>query len=195
MSIRFSHVSKTFKNNTVLSHVTLSLKEGNCYTLVGESGSGKTTLLRLIAGLDRPEEGIVDMDGKSISYAFQEPRLFPELTVRENVLAITPKRSVDEILAILNLTEAADKYPHELSGGMKKRAGVARALAAEADVYLLDEPTGGQDEMHVGMIAEAIRKYTAGATVIVATHDYKLRVLLPSNMITVRAQNCMLTQE
>lgn len=194
MSIRLTDVSKTFKNITVLSHVTLSLDAGRCYALVGESGAGKTTLLRLLAGLESPDGGTVEMAEKTVSYAFQEPRLFPELTVRENVLAIAPEKSADEILESLHLTEAAGKYPHELSGGMKKRAGVARALAADADVYLLDEPTGGQDEMHVAMVAAAIRKYTADATVIVATHDDKLRALLPAAVLTVRAGNCTLTE-
>ena len=195
MSISLENVSKAFQDNAVLSNVTLSLEDGAFYLLVGESGSGKTTLLRLLAGLESPEEGAVEMDGKSVSYAFQEPRLFPELTVRENVLAIAPQRSVSEILECLHLTEAADKLPHELSGGMKKRAGVARALAADADVYLLDEPTGGQDVMHVVRIADAIRHYTAGATVIVATHDDKLRALLPAETLTVHNGSCTVSKE
>lgn len=195
MSIQLVDVSKSFKERTVLSHVSLTLENDACYALVGESGAGKTTLLRLLAGLDHPDSGKVVMNGKTVSYAFQEPRLFPGLTVRENVHAIAPERSADELLSALNLAESADKYPHELSGGMKKRAGVARALAAKTHVYLLDEPTGGQDEMNVRLIAEAIRKYTAGATVIVATHDDKLRVLLPSSVLSVRGGECLITHE
>ncbi len=192
MSITLTDVSKAFKGSEVLSGITLTLEDGKCYVLVGESGSGKTTLLRMLAGLEHPDRGVVSLDSKSVSYAFQEPRLFPGLTVRENVLAIAPDRPVDEVLASLHLTEAADKYPHELSGGMKKRAGVARALAAAADVYLLDEPTGGQDEMHIEMVAEAIRRYTADAVVIVATHDDKLRSLLFASVLRVHNGTCTL---
>ena len=195
MSVHLTDVTKSFQGIPILSHITLTLDDEQRYTLVGESGSGKTTLLRLLAGLEHPETGMVSLDVRSVSYAFQEPRLFPELTVRENILAVIPDRPVDEVLSGLNLTDAANKYPHELSGGMKKRASVARALSVKADLYLLDEPTGGQDEMHIEMVAEAIRRYTDGAIAVIATHDARLRALLDADELTVRDGNCNVTSK
>jgi len=121
--------------------------------------------------------------------------LFPHLTVLENILAISPARQPEEILSLLDLTEAADKYPHQLSGGMKKRAGVARALAAKADIYLLDEPTAGQDAAHGAAVAEAIRRYTAGALTVIATHDESLLRSISGSTLHVENQNCSAVHE
>ena len=174
MSIRFEHVYKSFGENNVLRDISFEADKSTLYLLTGSSGSGKTTLLRLISGLETPDSGKIHRNKETFSYAFQETRLFPQLSVLENILAIKPRVPAEEILQMLDLTEAAEKYPHELSGGMKKRAGLARALAAAADVYLLDEPTAGQDADHARLVADAIKKYTAGATAIVSTHDTNL---------------------
>ncbi len=192
MSLTFHDVSKSFAETAVLSHVSLTLSEEQTYFLSGASGAGKTTLLRLIAGLEKPSSGRIEIPSRRISFAFQEPRLFPQLTVRENILAITPRVSAEEILAVLDLTEAEGKYPHELSGGMKKRAGLARALAADADIFLLDEPTAGQDADHAAMVARAILKYTSDATVFIATHDTALMQAVKAQTITIKETGILL---
>lgn len=184
MSVRFDKVSKSFANNAVLSDVDLLLEDNRIYILSGASGSGKTTLFRLIASLDTPDKGTVTTEG-TVSYAFQETRLFPQLTVRENIALLDPAASPDKILIELNLSDAAKKYPHELSGGMKKRAELARALSVRASAYLLDEPTAGLDTAHAAMVADAIRAYTSGATVIVATHDQTFANALSTSQITI----------
>ncbi len=186
MSIVFENVTKTFKGADVLCDVSFSLNSPGIYILRGASGSGKTTLLRLIAALDTPSSGAVIRKTDAVSYAFQEARLFSQLSVRANVLAVRPHHPVEEILTALHLTEAADKMPHELSGGMKKRADLARALSVKADIYLLDEPTTGQDAANAKRIAAAILKYTLGAVVVVSTHDESLGEALHSKKITVQ---------
>jgi len=195
MSLELKNVSKMYNGSIILRDVSLQMRTGETYFLIGASGSGKTTLLRLIAELETPSGGQIETDGACISYAFQEHRLFPHLTVLENILAISPARQPEEILSLLDLTEAADKYPHQLSGGMKKRAGVARALAAKADIYLLDEPTAGQDAAHGAAVAEAIRRYTAGALTVIATHDESLLRSISGSTLHVENQNCSAVHE
>ncbi len=190
MQIELKNISKLYNDIPILQNVSLHLCMGERYSLVGDSGSGKTTLLRLIAGLERPTAGQIETDGARISYAFQEHRLFPQLTVRENILAVSPAIGPDEILSMLDLSDAAEKYPYQLSGGMQKRAGLARALAVQADIYLLDEPTGGQDAAHAEMAAKAIRQYTDGALVVVATHDEALLRSIDGKILRVENQTC-----
>ncbi len=192
MQVVLTDVTKSFNETKILRNVSLHLHKGEMYSLIGASGAGKTTLLRLIAGLEEPTLGVIDTDGARISYAFQEPRLFPQLTVRDNILAISPMCPLEEILRELDLTDAGDKYPHELSGGMRKRVAVARAISAEADVYLLDEPTGGQDAGHAAMVANAILCYTAGALTVVATHDETLLRTLGKKTIKITNNKCVL---
>ncbi len=169
-------VFKAFGEKNIFTGVSLELSSESRYALVGPSGSGKTTLLRLIAKLDQPDNGqIVPVPGNPIiSYSFQEPRLFPSLTVKDNIELIDPERDPEDLLLKLGLSEEADSLPVTLSGGMQKRAALARALSKEADIYLLDEPTGGQDREHANDIAYAITYYTQGSLCIVATHDSEL---------------------
>ena len=195
MPIELLNVSKHYGGSIILRDISVQMRTGETYFLIGASGSGKTTILRLIAGLETPTSGQIETNGARISYAFQEPRLFPHLTVLENILAISPARHPEEILSLLDLTEASAKYPHQLSGGMKKRAGVARALAAKADVYLLDEPTAGQDAAHGAAAAEAIRRYTAGALTVIATHDESLLRSISGLTLHVENQNCSAVHE
>ena len=155
----------------MLRDVTFRLQEKQTYIIQGASGSGKTTLLRLIAALEKADSGTVSVGGP-VSYAFQETRLFPHLTIRENIAAIVPRLEPDKILRELNISDSMDKYPHELSGGMRKRAELARAVAAEAEIYLLDEPTAGLDAMHAEMVADTILKHTADKIVLISTHDH-----------------------
>jgi len=193
MNCRFMNVSKSFDKTSIFNNVSFQLHAGIPYALCGASGSGKTTLLRLICGLEKPDSGKIEFSSKPcFSYAFQEPRLIEQISVRRNIELVEPNRSVDDLIGLLNLADAAYKYPFELSGGMKKRASLARALAAEADIYLIDEPTAGQDSEHASMVLSAIRKFTANALCVVASHDELFikeyaakRVLAANGSITV----------
>ena len=175
MNICIRHLRKSFEGRVVLNNVALELTGSASYALSGPSGAGKTTFLRLLCGLERPDSGSISYSVSPVcSYAFQEARLFPHLTVRENLTVIGAERDPDELLQALDLADASGLYPDELSGGMKTRAGVARALVKEANLYLFDEPTGGQDAVHAAAVMKTIRRYTAGALRITVSHDISL---------------------
>ena len=187
MNVILRDVSKRYGDKCVLDNVCLTFTSGKRYAVVGASGIGKTTLLRLIAGLEMPDDGeVLIQDDAVVSYAFQEPRLFPGLSVMENVRAVDPERDGQAILEALNLLAEADHYPASLSGGMKKRAGLARALSKKADIYLIDEPTAGQDALRGADIAAAIRTYTKDSVCIVSTHDAELIAAIADVMIVFR---------
>lgn len=194
MICQFINVRKSFGKTSVLEDVSLQLETGVPYALCGISGSGKTTILRLICGLEKPDSGeILIPAGSRFSYAFQEPRLFDQITVRKNIELVEPNCSVDMLLDQLDLKKAADKFPLELSGGMKKRVSLARALAAEAEIYLIDEPTAGQDTDHSAEILQAIKRYTSHAICIAASHDETFirdfaarRIILADGKLSVR---------
>ena len=138
-----------------LRDVTMSVRRGEFVCLVGASGCGKSTLLNLLAGLDRPQAGTMEVNGR-VSLLFQESALFPWLTARENVelpMRLAGVRSREryergeELLSTVRLDGFADRRPHELSGGMRQRVALARALAQGADILLMDEPFGALDAM------------------------------------------------
>ena len=187
MSVILRDISKRYGDKRVLENLCLTFTSGKRYAVVGTSGIGKTTLLRLIAGLEKQDDGSVEMQNDPvISYAFQEPRLFPGLTVMENIRAIDPERDGSQLLEMLDLLHESEHYPASLSGGMKKRAGLARALAKQADIYLIDEPTAGQDALRGADIAAAIRTYTKDSVCIVSTHDAELIAAIADVMIVFR---------
>lgn len=184
MCVKLIDVTKRFGEKTVLAGLNLALQMGQCYAVAGASGIGKTTLLRVISGLETQDSGSVILPKDAvISYAFQEPRLFDELTVAANMSVVHPDRNIMQILQELDLSQDADKFPDELSGGMKKRAGLARALAKQADIYLIDEPTGGQDAQRCLTIAETVSRYTKGSLCLVSTHDASLVSMIADHLI------------
>jgi NitT/TauT family transport system ATP-binding protein len=155
-------VTKTYDSGVVaLGPVDLDVREGEFVSLLGPSGCGKSTALRLIAGLSAPTSGMVRVSnrgtpGHSIGFVFQEPTLMPWTSVRENVrlplkLAHAPREMADarvcEALAQVGLAEFAEAYPRELSGGMKMRVSLARALVTDPDILLMDEPFAALDEI------------------------------------------------
>ena len=152
--IRFDNVFKNFDGKQVLAGVSFEVAAGEILAIVGPSGTGKSVTLKHIVGLLTPDSGTVAVqDGARIGYLFQGGALLAWLTVRENValpLKETTKlkedeiaRLTDEALKAVGLEDAADRYPAEISGGMVKRAGLARAIVRHADAVLYDEPTSG----------------------------------------------------
>ena len=137
----------TLGGKTVLDRFSLSLPDEGLTYLMGPSGRGKTTLLRVMAGLLQPDSGRVEMPGRAVML-FQEDRLFPRLTALKQVEAVLPREregEAGELLELVELSGEADKKPEELSGGMARRLALARALAVEGEVLLLDEPFSGVD--------------------------------------------------
>ena len=182
--IRFENVHKSFDGVKVLDGVTFSVAEGEVLAIVGPSGTGKSVTLKHIVGLLSPDEGAVAVkDGAHIGYLFQGGALLAWLTVRENValpLRETAKLSGEEIercvnaaLSAVGMEDSADRYPAEISGGMVKRAGLARAIVRKADAVLYDEPTSGLDPVTARTIHRLIRTLNVerGITSVVVTHD------------------------
>ncbi len=175
----------------VLDEINLTLHEDEYISVIGHSGCGKSTLLKMVAGLEKPTSGSIRLDGKEIRkpgadrmMVFQHYSLLPWLTVQENVrLAVDEvlktasplekKQIVSEHLAMVNLTQAANKYPDEISGGMKQRVGIARALAIRPKVLLMDEPFGALDALTRGKLQRQVLDIWENnpQTVMMITHD------------------------
>ena len=158
--MKAEHLTLRYQDQTVLSDLTMALPDEGITLLAGPSGVGKTTLLRVFAGLLSPDEGTVSVPGRPVML-FQEDRLFPRCTVRKQVEAVLPGERREEALRwleLVELSEAADKLPGELSGGMARRAALARALAVEGEVWLLDEPFAGVDPQRAERILKRLKE-------------------------------------
>ena len=169
--IRLEHVYKGFSGKSVLEDIPLALPEKGFCAITGRSGRGKTTLLYLIAGLYRPDRGSIQRSGERISMVFQEDRLLPWETAAQNAAIASTPEIAAELLSELGLGAELDKYPKELSGGMQRRVSIARALAAKADVYIMDEPFKGLDRETHSAVFGVIRRRTEDALLIMVTHD------------------------
>ncbi|MBK3332787.1 ABC transporter ATP-binding protein [Persephonella atlantica] len=192
------NLTKKFGDRTVLKNISFDVKEGEIFVLMGGSGSGKSTTIKHIIGLLKPTEGQIIIDGtditqltdkeliefrKKMGYLFQEGALFDSLKVWENVgfyfLENTdmPKKEIyrlaQEKLALVGLKGIEELYPSELSGGMRKRVSLARAISTNPEIVLYDEPTSGLDPVTSAMIDNLIvnLRDTIGVTSIVVTHD------------------------
>lgn len=196
--IEFRDVTKRFNGHTVLDRINLQIYEGHITTIIGKSGTGKSVLIKHIIGLLSPDEGTILFKGKSLkemkkneldsfrsqfSFMFQNNALFDSMTVFDNValpLRQTTHLSKKEIeskvmkrIEQTELTEAALKYPSELSGGMKKRVALARALVTDPKIVLFDEPTTGQDPIRKNIILSMIAQYRRkfGFTAVIISHN------------------------
>jgi NitT/TauT family transport system ATP-binding protein len=177
--LKITDMTFAFDKKTIFHNFSLEVKKGEILALMAPSGYGKTTLLGLVAGTLKPQKGEIENTFEKVAYVFQEPRLFPWLTVKENLLAVMEKadedskKTVAECLTLVGLADAADKYPDELSGGMKSRASLARALAYGGDLFLLDEPFAALDEDLRRDLSLKIKDYlrARGASAILVTHN------------------------
>ena len=195
--IEFSDITKRFDTGTVaLAGIDLSIRPGEFVAVVGPSGCGKSTLLRMAARLEQPTSGSVRLGTSSVGFIFQEPTLLPWRSVRANVelcaelskaaRAETKKRAAESISAV-GLEAFADQLPKSLSGGMKMRVSMARALTLSPEVLLLDEPFGALDEMtRLEMQVELQRLYTErDFTAMFVTHSVSEAVYLASRVVVM----------
>ena len=177
------------KNNLVLRQLRMELKKGELLAIMGPSGCGKSTLLRLIGGFLSPSSGTLQINAKKISYAFQEPRLFPWLSVEENLQAVLTKNAnasdIQDALRFVELEYAAELYPDELSGGMQSRVSLARALLYGGDLFLLDEPFSALDQELAKTLAIGLREKLKemGASAILVTHQAEVAELFADQIL------------
>jgi iron(III) transport system ATP-binding protein len=211
--LRLVGVTKRHGARAVVDGVSLDLAPGEALVILGPSGSGKTTLLRLVAGLEVPDHGEVWLDGRQVARAgrslvpprdrrigflFQDLALWPHLTVRDQLTFVMGsvgvskrewKERVERALELARIPMLAGRYPHQLSGGEQQRAALARALAAEPRVLLLDEPFSSLDpELRRSLRAElAALRRTLALTTIAVTHDRDDAGALADRIVTLRA--------
>ena len=201
-AVTLTGVSKTYGRGgaavRALDRVTLTAAPGEFSCLIGASGCGKSTLLSLVAGLDKPTAGQINVGGK-VALMFQEPGLFPWLTAAGNVelarrargagRAERKARAVD-LLEAVHLGGFGKKRPHELSGGMRQRVALARALAQDADVLLMDEPFGALDAMTRDLLHDELDRVRAGRdlTVLFVTHNVREAVRLGDRVVLLSSR-------
>ena len=199
-AVRLAGLTKRFgAGPVVLDDVSLEVAEGEFLCLLGASGCGKSTLLNLVAGLDQPTSGTVEVPGRRPALMFQEPALFPWLTAAQNVelalrLAGVGRREravrARELLAVVRLEGAGDKRVHELSGGMRQRVALARSLAQEATVLLMDEPFAALDAITRDVLHEELTRVRAERqlTVVFVTHNVREAVRLGDRVVLLSSR-------
>jgi NitT/TauT family transport system ATP-binding protein len=202
-AIRLTEVSKAYRTGRsellALDKVSLGVQDGEFVCIIGASGCGKSTLLNLVAGLDQPTGGQIDTGGRRVGLMFQEPALFPWLTAGRNVELALRARGVRRaerrektaaLLETVRLGGFGDKRPHELSGGMRQRVAMARALAQDADVLLMDEPFGALDAMTRDLLHDELERICAERTITVlfVTHNVREAARLGDRIIVLSSR-------
>ncbi len=215
--IKFEHVSKVFETRSqtivAVKDYSMEIQKGEFVSILGPSGCGKSTLIRMLDGIIPTTEGKIFIDGEQVNgkkkiankflrkmgFIFQQPNLLPWYTVRENVAlplrvfklsGAEWEKKVDDLLAMVGLSEYANAYPYEISGGMLQRAGVIRAMVHDPEILLMDEPFGALDELtreQLNMELLEIWKST-GKTIIFITHNIEEAVLLSSRVYVMGTQ-------
>jgi NitT/TauT family transport system ATP-binding protein len=202
-AVRLTGVSKVYKTGRTgllaLDRVSLAVADGEFVCIIGASGCGKSTLLNLVAGLDQPTAGRVEVGGRKVGLMFQEPALFPWLTAARNVELALQARGVprsarraqtEELLEAVRLGGFGGKRPHELSGGMRQRVAMARALAQDADVLLMDEPFGALDAMTRDLLHDELERICEERTltVLFVTHNVREAARLGDRVILLSSR-------
>lgn len=207
MSILIENLTKTFRNNLIIDHINLEIKTGQLVALLGPSGSGKSTLLKLIAGLELQDSGRIWLSGKDsnflniqerqIGFVFQNYALFNNLNVFQNIIyglklkKINNKRikyRSNELLKLIKLQNLSNRYPIQLSGGQKQRVALARSLAIEPKVLLLDEPFGALDIQVRKSLRNWLKKLQqeVSVTTLLVTHDQQEAMELANEIVILK---------
>ncbi len=213
--LKIRGLKKFFGNNLVLKGVNLEINKGEIVVVVGPSGGGKTTLLRTITGLEKCDDGTIEIDGytfckdgrycdkksssiirKNVGLVFQNFNLFPHKSVLENIIE-APTRALgekkenainkaNEILSFLGLSDKANNYPCELSGGQKQRVAIGRALALNPKLMCFDEPTSALDPSLTLDVAKLIKSLsTTGMSMLIITHDMEFAKLVSDKIVSM----------
>jgi iron(III) transport system ATP-binding protein len=210
MYLKLTDLTFQYDNNQLIDAFSCSIEKGSITAILGSSGSGKSTLLRLISGLEKAIEGTMTLDQqvifnqhlfmeahlRQVGLVFQDYALFPHLTIRKNIEygvrksnAHRKKEIVERLLRMVELTEDADKYPSQCSGGMQQRVAIARALANEPKLLLLDEPFSNLDQQLKERMRVLMKQWfkEQGITVIIVTHDHLDAAMLADQIIELGA--------
>lgn len=210
MYLTLNDLTFQYDNQQLIESFSCSIEKGSITAIIGSSGSGKSTLLRLISGLEKPIEGSMILDNKvifdqhqfteahlrQVGLVFQDYALFPHLSVRKNIeygvrnsSKETKKAVVDRLLRLVELSEDADKYPSQCSGGMQQRVAIARALANQPKLLLLDEPFSNLDQQLKERMRVLMKQWfkEQGVTVIIVTHDHQDAAMLADQIIELGA--------
>ena len=209
--VELRNVTKRFGSNTVIDNINLTIPQGQMVTLLGPSGCGKTTILRLVAGLEKPSEGQIFIDGEDVTHrsiqqrdicmVFQSYALFPHMSLGENVgyglkmLGVPRaelKARVKEALAMVDLEGFEDRFVDQISGGQQQRVLLARALCAANDLLILDEPVTGLDPASMQDLYKTLRYLNEreGMAIIMVTHDIENALREAKHILCVDRAGC-----
>ena len=194
--IKLNNISFSYSEKQVLQDLCYIFPDKGIFAIMGESGEGKTTLLRLLGGLEKPTAGNIESTHKKSAIAFQEPRLLPWLNCESNLNFVLPKENhatdlTAGLLRDFELEAYAKAMPSALSGGMKQRLSLARALAAKADLLLLDEPFSALDAALKERIAPIVKGANPNGLTVIVTHDKRDAELLGAEILLLN--NSMLS--
>src|SRR5882757_9521308 len=206
LAVEFEGIVKRFGETLALDAISFSVEKGETISLLGPSGCGKSTLLRLIAGFERPDSGVIKIDGESmaglkpyernVGLLFQHYALFPHMTVKQNISyglvqrkypAAAVSGRVEEMLSLVQLVGFENRRPHQLSGGQQQRVALARALATSPSLLLLDEPLSALDAKLRHELRHEIKalQRTLGVTTIMVTHDQEEALTMADRIVVM----------
>lgn len=188
--IEIRDLIKKFNDHYVFNNLNLDIESDKITVILGKSGCGKTTLLRLISNLEKYDSGSINTNNLKFSYVFQEPRLFPWLTVFKNIQAITnlPSDEIYRMIRMVDLEKFSNSYPDELSGGMKSRVSLARAFAYKPNFLLMDEPFSSLDDFtRVKMQEELLKLYNKeNVGILFVTHNIDEALTIADKIIVLK---------
>lgn len=185
MKIQINNLCKKYGDKIVFENYTNTFDFDGILLIKGVSGLGKTTLMRIIAGLEKADKGEIQKDAKSISFMFQEDRLIPFVSVLKNLTAVCGEEKAFHYLKLMRLESEKDNSPLSLSGGMRRRVALARALCFQSDLVILDEPFKGLDEELKSNICEIIKDESRKREFIIISHDSEDAELLNAKVIEI----------
>lgn len=184
--LNINNLTFSYGDKKIFDNFSIEIKDGEKVWLSGPSGCGKTTFIKLILGLLKPQNGKIQTGGMTPSVVFQENRLLPFYTVIQNIAIVGGDITLaHDNLKALGIAETADLYPASMSGGMKRRAAIARALSLPFDLLILDEPFNGIDEENIKSATARISEIAKNKTVILITHDPEEAKLLGAKKVEI----------
>lgn len=183
MKIQLNNLCKAYGDKVIFENYTRTLDFDGILVIQGKSGLGKTTLMRLIAGLEKTNKGEIIKSAQKVSFMFQEDRLLPFVTVLKNLTAVCDEEKALEYLKLMGLEKEKNSSPLSLSGGMRRRVALARALCFDSDLVILDEPFKGLDEALKAEICEIIKEESKSRAFIIISHDSEDAKILNAEII------------